>query len=298
MVMGYLTTRYLAERVRRPKLLDVHQSLPIHIRKLHSYLCEELDIQEDKKKTDCLQKLCAGIVRIKGQPAILRRMWTGHLFESGFESSWLREVEKALSRYNKLYAAMALRDHDLIQRLLSVLTEYDLEASESSFVVAVALEDEQLLRMSLARLAALTDANALRKARYGMGIIAAMNKVMRDKDGKMARKLLSDLQRSPQPTKQEFRAWRKAAIDMSDTNLLKPILYICPRDVIMLETATFAQACKKGDLGVVQLLLEDGKMNAWFGKGTYKTMPLDAAIRTNKTEIVKVRFLPLYRRFP
>jgi hypothetical protein len=247
---------------------------------MNSYLCQELNITDDKLRNDNLYALCVGQVQILGYVQVERLLWRG--------SQALCEQEITpgdLTLHEQVIAAISVRFYQPMRTLLPKLTAYRFRFdARSPLVAAVAIKGDEMLKLALDHIPSMKAQNA-HLTMKDLNVRLAINLAIQQLSVERTIILLEYVQaHNLNGVKDLYHESLKYDIKFSvkpNLKLVRSILEHCPGGQTVIPDI-FLHACKSGNIELVKLLL--GHMD--LDKGTVLTLPLHQAIKSGDAAII------------
>ncbi|KAI4630796.1 hypothetical protein J4E80_001734 [Alternaria sp. BMP 0032] len=249
----------------------------------HSYLCQELDIANDKKEKKLLY-VCAVMAQTITFPDLyytirypdppesycdLHHRWCKTAFSSGLTSE------------EKVAAATALGDYEMREDLLPQLGEHDMAIRRMSPLLAAVVTDDQDTLQLILDHAKRRQGKSTLESLY---IPYAFRLAIHQHSAGIVGRLTEFLKRSYHD--------HKGVRDVYVQSLREAVKYVQPpnaeivRQIVLhspygpkVTADVFLYACKAHSLDIVKVLLSEGQVDV--NKGSAQTLPLHVAIKTS-----------------
>ncbi|KAG9191214.1 hypothetical protein G6011_09302 [Alternaria panax] len=288
---------YLAYHVKNPR--DVSPELPARIQKMVKYIIKELGTDHKQQDRNVLLEICTGLaITCRDISGLL---WNSELYTFSNQWSqlgkvWYEEQRKSpgqdLDMHEKLTAAMSIRDHGLVVKLLSDAPEHLPQSVwEQPITAAVQLEDPEMITLMLNVL----DHHKSKKFKRNQmlendstySILIGVSKSITNNRDDITLLLLGYFRGyTALLNKTCYREWIELAIHRQNDKSLEYLLQMAPTaSPFRISNKIFEQGCRNGSSTIINTLLEHGQVQLDSTSNTLSA--LAASIRSGTVEIVR-----------
>jgi len=239
---------------------------------MNSYICKELDIADRTRQDENLRALCRGHTKMLGSKVTALHLW--------YPAHFSLDATPEHLMFENVAAAMSVQCYPLLRALLREFATYSCfrPAFRSPLVAAVAIGDDDMLKIALEHVAFMKTQNASLKLK-DLQVESAIELAINERSTESIATIFKYIQAYQlKYTKELYQNSLKHALQLSanfDLAVVRCILQHCPGGQ-KVSPDTFLRACKSRRVELVRLLLAYMDVNT----GTMLTLPLHQAIKT------------------